>query len=98
MTTLIGLPKGRYTDARAQISVIRQVIARLNGLPGVESVAVTTVLPAGAVFHPAKRAYEVAGRALPAEGPGRSTIAAVTVSADYFRTLGTSVRQGRTFA
>jgi predicted permease len=98
LTMLVGLPRGRYPDAPARISVVRQVLARLGGLPGVESVAVTTVLPAGAVFHSAKSAYELGGRTLPAEGSGRSITAAVSVSAGYFETLGASIRQGRPFA
>ena len=50
LTALVGLPKGRYPDAQAQISVVQQLTARLKAMPGVESVAIATALPAGAVF------------------------------------------------
>jgi putative ABC transport system permease protein len=97
LTVPIGLPRGTYPNAPAQISVVQQLTARLKALPGVESVAVATALPAGSIFSPLKRAYELGSRVLPTDDRGRSTVATVTISADYFQTLGATVRQGRAF-
>jgi putative ABC transport system permease protein len=97
VTGLVGLPKGRYPNAQAQISVVQQLSARLKALPGVESVSMATALPAGSVFQPPKRAYEL-GPDVPSSGDrGRSTVATVTISPDYFQTLGATMRQGRAF-
>jgi putative ABC transport system permease protein len=97
LTGLVGLPKGRYPNAQAQISVLQQLTARLKAVPGVESVAIATVLPAGPVFYPSKRAYELGGGVPNADDRGRPTVANVTVSADYFHTVGATVQQGRAF-
>ena len=97
LTGLVGLPRGRYPNAQAQISVVRQLTERLKALPGVESVAIATALPAGAVFHPSKRAYELGSDVPPADDRDRSTVATVTISADYFQTLGATVHRGRAF-
>jgi predicted permease len=97
LTGLVGLPQGRYPDAPAQISVVHELTARLTGIPGMESVAISTGLPAGAVFRPFKRAYELDGRVAVADDRGRSSVATITISTDYFRTLGATVRQGRPF-
>ena len=59
LTGLVGLPKGRYPDAEAQVAVVQELTARVKAMPGVESVAIASALPAGAVFQPSKRAYEL---------------------------------------
>jgi predicted permease len=97
LTAPVGLPSGKYPSVQAQISVVQQLTALLKAMPGVESVAIATALPAGAVFSPPKRAYESDGGAPPAEARDRATVATVTISMDYFRTLGATVRRGRVF-
>ena len=97
LTAPIGLPRGTYPNAQAQISVVQQLTARLKAMPGVESVAIATALPAGSIFSTTKRAYELDSGVPPTDEQGRSTVAAVTINADYFQTLGATVRQGRLF-
>jgi putative ABC transport system permease protein len=98
LTGLVGVPKGRYPNAQAQIAVVQALSVRLKALPDVESVAMATALPAGAVFQPSRRAYELDGGVSSANDPGHSIVATVTISADYFQTLGATVHRGRAFA
>ena len=97
LTGLVGLPKGRYPDAEAQVAVVQELTARVKAMPGVESVAIASALPAGAVFQPSKRAYKLGSERTAADTGARSTAATVTVSADYFETLRASVHRGRAF-
>jgi putative ABC transport system permease protein len=97
LTGLVGLPKGRYPNAQAQISVVERLGARLKAMPGVDSVAIATSLPAGSVFQPPKRAYELGSGVPPTHDRGRMMVATVSISADYFQTLGAIVYQGRAF-
>ena len=98
LTGLVGLPKGRYPNPQAQIAVVQALSARVKATPGVESVAIATALPAGAVFQPSRRAYELGGAVSAATDPGHSMVATVTISGDYFQALRATVRQGRVFA
>ena len=99
LTGLVGLPKGKYPNAQAQIAVVERLGARLKAMPGVESVAIATALPAGSVFQPPKRAYELGSAVSPPDDRSRTLVASVTVSADYFRLLerpSTEVARSRT--
>jgi putative ABC transport system permease protein len=98
LAVIVGLPKGRYPNAQAQTAVVQQLTGRLKTVPGVDSVAIATALPAGAVIVLPKRAYELGSDVPPTDDRGHSTVTTVTIGADYFRTLGATVRQGRVFA
>ncbi len=93
----VGLPRGTYPDAQAQMSIVAQLTARLDGIPGVESVAVATALPAGGDIVAGKRPYELADIVSPADGQGGRRVATLVISPPYFQTLGATVRQGRAF-
>ena len=97
LTGLVGLPKGKYPNAQAQIAVVERLGARLKAMPGVESVALATALPAGSVFQPPKRAYELGSAVSPPDDRSRTLVTSVTVSADYFLTLGATIHRGRAF-
>ncbi|MEO8680622.1 MAG: ABC transporter permease [Vicinamibacterales bacterium] len=97
LTGLVGLPSGRYPDPQAQVLAVRQITSRLVTMPGVESVAIATALPAGAVFRGSRRSYELDGHAQPTDGDRRPPVTMVAITSDYFRTLGATVRQGRAF-
>ncbi len=99
LTGLVGLPKGRYPNPQAQIAVVQELSARLTAMPSVESVAIASALPAGAVFQSPRRAYELGSGPPPTnERGGPSMVAIVTISEDYFQTLGATVHRGRAFA
>ena len=82
----------KYANDEVRTGVVRRLIDRLNGVPGVRRAAVTTTLPmtgGGATIH-----FNVKGR--PPSGPEQYTMAGYrAVSADYFQTLGIPLRQGR---
>ena len=72
--------------------VVRRLIERLSGVPGIRAAAVTTTLPmsgGGPTIH-----FNVKGR--PPAGPEQYTMAGYrAVSAGYFQTIGVPLRQGR---
>jgi predicted permease len=45
MTAEIELPGGSYTNTQQRVAFFREVLRRLDGLPGVEDAAVTSALP-----------------------------------------------------
>jgi len=86
----VTLRQSRYPDASAQAAVFSRIESRLEAIPGVESVALTTAWP---VQQP--RLYDVSAR----ERTARSTRAAVHgVNASYFATLGIPLAAGRAHA
>jgi predicted permease len=98
LTVPIGLPRGTYPNAQAQISVVQQLTARLKAMPGVESVAMATALPAGFdLFSSLKRTYELAGVVPPTDEQRRPPVATLVISPAYFQTLAATMRQGRAF-
>jgi putative ABC transport system permease protein len=97
LTAPIGLAPGKYATAQAKISVIDRLTARLQSMPGVESVAIASALPAGFDILSAARSYELGGVALPADDQGRSRVATLLISPAYFQTLSATLRRGRVF-
>ena len=76
--------------------VIRRAVQRVSGLPGVEAVASTNLLPLEGLF--ASLPITVVGRPLngsPAAGHGNSRF--MTISSDYFRVLKIPLVRGRLF-
>jgi predicted permease len=86
------LDVGQLGLARAPgISLYQQVVERLSVLPGVASVGLTRDVPLGS-----GQTVRVASN--DAATPGEPVVAAaMVVSPDYFKTLGVSIRQGRSF-
>jgi len=89
----IGLPVERYPNAAAWSSFFDRLQSGLQAIPGVDSVALADTLPS---WPARKRRSELEGapstdtRSLP-------TLSTVTISPDYFRTLGAQVISGRGF-
>jgi putative ABC transport system permease protein len=93
LTIDVPLPAFRYRSDREIREFYALALDRLTGLPGVEGVAATTVLPRSRSTPTA--AFTIEGRE-PA-GPGQETrVNWIAVTSDYFRTLGVPVR-GRAF-
>jgi putative ABC transport system permease protein len=91
----LALPGLRYREARQQMAFYEQLIDRLKGLPGVESVGATTRTP----LNPGDNwaGFVIEGR--PEPPPGQQQQAALrSVSNDYFRTLKIPLRRGRFFS
>jgi putative ABC transport system permease protein len=93
LTAAVRLPDARYPDARAQIAFFEQLTARLERIPGVESVALTDSLPG---LYAPRLPYELAG-APPVDERSRPSLWTVTIGPDYFRTVGARLQSGREF-
>ncbi|HEV2802108.1 MAG TPA: ABC transporter permease [Pyrinomonadaceae bacterium] len=95
LTAEIGLPEQKYTDDKRIADFYRQVIARVQQLPGVEAVGAVSQLPLSG-------AEEVDGFNI--EGRTEAQTVELTQSADfrvvapdYFRAMGIPLMRGRQF-
>jgi putative ABC transport system permease protein len=89
----LNLPPHTYPRPEAQLSFFDRLTTRVQAIPGVESVALATGIPA---FRTRRVPYELAG-AEPVDDRRRPTVPVLTVSPGYFRTLGAAVLAGRDF-
>lgn len=88
LLTFQATPMGpRYKSSDQTQEYYRQALERLSALPGVESAAVTNVLPLSAQF---RMGFEIPGRPL---APESAQLRAVSPA--YFEALKTSVVRGR---
>jgi predicted permease len=86
----------RYPNVDAQRRFYLPLIERLQGSPGVVSVAITNAVPLSTV-QPGSQPFQIEGSVI--DNPDkRPTADPRIVSSDYFRTLAIPVLQGRTFA
>jgi putative ABC transport system permease protein len=90
----LSLPSLRYPKAEQRLLFYEQLIERLRGLPGVESVSATSQSPLLASGNWGAVAIE----GHPAAPVGRETYVAVTsISTEYFHTMRIPLVQGRSF-
>jgi putative ABC transport system permease protein len=92
LTASVRLFDTEYSTPVARSSFFRSLMERLEGLPGAQSVALTTNLPVDNSGRDIALAGEVYPR--PQDYP---TVANATVSPGFFRTFGTAVIRGRDF-
>ena len=93
LTMSMYIPREHYPGSVQQISFYQRLITRLEGVPGVQSVAIASVAPTDTAAH---APYEMAN-APSVEERARSTVGQMTVSPGYFRTMEASVVSGRDF-
>ncbi len=93
LTASVTLDSARYKDARQQALFVRDVIPRLQHIPGAQAVAAASDLPA---TGPDSATLRIKGQPeLPANQ--RLTALDVVVTIDYFRAAGIPLLRGRTF-
>ena len=90
---LISLPRDRYSSGQAQAAFFDRFVTGVSTSPEVAAVTVADELPAA---NGRRLAYEIEGEA-PRPAERRDTIAALTIGAHYFETLGATLRSGRDF-
>jgi putative ABC transport system permease protein len=96
LTMWIGLTPARYSEDEQIIGFLNQTFARLQTLPGVESVSGVTSLPLTTTFIAHLR-FTVDGRP-PASPNERLQSNFRAIHYNYFKTMGINLRSGRTFS
>jgi predicted permease len=93
LTAAVTLDTAHYKDANQQSAFVRDILPRLQRLPGAQAVAVTSDLPS---TGPGTVTLQIKGQPdLPANQ--RPTALHVVVTADYFQTAGIPLLRGRAF-
>jgi putative ABC transport system permease protein len=94
LTANLSLDKARYKDSAQQIAFVRDLISRAQHLPGSESAAVVSELPA---TGPGSVSLRIQGQ--PELPPNQvQTALDFVATSDYFRTAGITLLHGRTFS
>ena len=94
-TMLIRSQDARILEPQRVVAFYDDLLARASAVPGVERAALVSILPASLLHRPTVE-LRIEGR--PEPGPGETPLADVLVaSADYFRTVGIPLLDGRTF-
>lgn len=94
LSARLMLPAYRYPDPAARRAFTREVLSRMQQIPGVERVGVTNYLPLSG--WSASLEFAIEGR--PAPEPGNEPNAGFLVaSEDFFQAMGVRVLAGRTF-
>jgi putative ABC transport system permease protein len=94
LTAAITLPAESYRTGAERRAFHETLVDRIKTLPDVRSVAIATALPGSGGE---RRSLEIEGR--PARALGEDwTVSTVSISAEYFETLGLALQRGRTFA
>jgi putative ABC transport system permease protein len=94
LTARITLPRARYDQPEKQRAFFSQLLERAKGLPGIESVGGTNLLPLSGDNRTTTFTFE----GDPPPAPGNEPDADErSVSPDYFRALGVPLLRGRAF-
>ena len=94
LTMLVPLPASKYAKPEQQSAFFRQLLERVEALPGVESAAAVNGLPLGEFDDIEEFRIEGQQYADAAEAPSANYY---RVSHDYFRALGINLTRGRSF-
>jgi len=97
LVTRVTLPPSRYAEAESRVAFFEGLSARVEALPGVESVALASTIPTDRL---SRVAYEVSGA--PSAGAAiddqqRPTVSTLVAGPSYFATLGARIVEGREF-
>jgi predicted permease len=93
LTAGVTLDKARYKDGARESLFVQELISRLQQLPGAESIAIGSDLPA---TGPGSVTFHLRGQEERSTNQGRSVFDFV-VSPDYFRTAAIALLHGRGF-
>jgi putative ABC transport system permease protein len=93
VASIVGLPVTHYPDAQSRMAFFDRLTTKLKSIPGLDSVALADSLP-GLDAHPLP--YELTGSS-GVDAQQRPTSLAITITPDYFRSVGAAVISGRDF-
>src|SRR5882757_9792808 len=91
-TVQVVLPQTTYAKDPQKVAVSRQILARVSGLPGVKSAALTTMLPVS--YNGDTNWIRFVGKPYNGE---HNEVNQREVSSDYFKTLQAKLVKGRIF-
>jgi putative ABC transport system permease protein len=94
LTMQLSLPPARYKDEASQASFLRQLLQRVEALPGARAAGAVAGLPL--TGNAASRYFEIEGQPPRPAGEGRNANFNLA-SPDYFRALGVPLVSGRQF-
>jgi putative ABC transport system permease protein len=96
LTMQISLPLAKYREDAQVTSFFKQLLERVQSLPGVSAAGLTHVIPLGSGDR-YYMAVDVEGRSDPGMREGRPPVAYFQISPDYFRAMGAPLLNGRFF-
>lgn len=91
----ISLPRDKYAENHQVVAFYRQLVERVQSMPGVEGAAVVSAVPLGGFI--AIHDFSIENRPLPPDGKLIDAQYQV-VTSDYFRTMSIPLLSGRVFA
>jgi predicted permease len=94
LTARLSLPETEYKDAQSNVTFVRQLLERVEALPGVASAGMVSVLPLSGLTD--EGAHTIEGVPVP-PGSIPPVVSFRFVSPGYFKTMGIPVLQGKTF-
>jgi predicted permease len=94
LTMQMSLTRSRFLQSSRVEQAVREGVARLRALPGVDNAAATCSIPLErAYFLP----FAIVGRPLPGGRPLLATVGWTSASPEYFEVFRIPIRRGRTF-
>jgi putative ABC transport system permease protein len=94
LTMVINLPDIKYTNHAQMLSFFDPAVAKLQALPGVQAVGLTTTLPFGSIHNVV--VFNIEGRPWPSAAEAQFA-EIESISPNYFRTMGIPLIRGREF-
>ncbi|HKP86340.1 MAG TPA: ABC transporter permease [Blastocatellia bacterium] len=95
LTMQIFLPQSKYSQDRDRTAFFKQVINRVEALPGVETAGAITHLPLSGMEESGN--FSIEGRDSEASAAALTTADIRAISPNYFRTMGIPIMMGRDF-
>jgi len=90
----VALPEVKYPNDERRAAFYRQMMEPVAALPGVEKVSLSTSVPVWATEN--RRNFVIEGQSNP-DSPRNPWAAYVSISPDFFATLGIPLKAGRSF-
>jgi putative ABC transport system permease protein len=96
LTMQVDLPRSKYQRPQQQVSFFQELSARLEALPGVETVTVASALPGNGPGRERTIPFQIEGSPI-ADNRNRPRTAVLTIGPGYFRCMQARLLQGREF-